>query len=82
VDPPEDQLEKGADGLMYLKDGSRAPVAPNAELASGFLEGSNVNAVEALTELLSLARQYETQVKLMKNVDENSQAAARLLQVS
>ena len=44
--------------------------------------GSNVNAVEALTELLSLARQYETQVKLMKNVDENSQAAARLLQVS
>ena len=82
VDPPEDQLVKGPDGLMYMKDGSRAPVAPRVEVASGFIESSNVNAVEALTELLSLARQYETQVKLMKNVDENSQAAARLLQVS
>ena len=48
----------------------------------GFLEGSNVNAVEALTEMLSLARQYEMQVKLMKTIDENSEAAARLLLIS
>ena len=40
-----------------------------------------VVAVEALTEMLTLARQYEVQVKLMKTVDENAEAAARLLQV-
>jgi flagellar basal-body rod protein FlgF len=64
-----------------MRDGARAPADPTVQVASGFLEGSNVNAVEALTELLGLARQYETQVRLMKTVDENSEAAARLLQI-
>lgn len=82
VDPPAESLQKGEDGLMRLADGTRAPVDPGVQVASGFLEGSNVNAVEALTELLSLARQYETQVRFMKTVDENSQAATRLLQIS
>lgn len=82
VNPPEDQLVKQDDGLVYLKGGGRAPVDPGVQVTAGFLEGSNVNPVEALTELLALARQYETQVRLMKTVDDNSQAAARLLQIS
>ncbi len=82
VNPPPEQLEKREDGLVYLRDGVAAPVDARVGVASGFLEGSNVNAVEALTEMLTLARQYEVQVKLMKTVDENSEAAARLLQIS
>jgi len=81
VNPPEQQLEKRADGLVYTRDGTRAPVDARVSVASGFLEGSNVNTVEALTEMLALARQYEVQVKLMKTVDENTEAAARLLQL-
>jgi flagellar basal-body rod protein FlgF len=82
VNPPEAALHKGEDGLVRYAGGERAPVDARVRVASGFLEGSNVNAVEALTEMLGLARQYETQVRLMKTVDENADAAARLLQVS
>jgi flagellar basal-body rod protein FlgF len=82
VNPPQADLAKLEDGLILYRGGRRAPVDPNVRLASGFLEGSNVNSVEALTEMLSLARQYEMQVKLIKTVDENTEAAARLLQIS
>ena len=82
VNPPAEQLNKGEDGLMRFTGAGRAPVDAGIRVASGFLEGSNVNAVEALTEMMSLARQYEVQVKLMKTVDENSEASARLLQLS
>ena len=82
VNPPEGDLVKREDGLVYYRDGERAPVDARVSVVSGFLEGSNVNAVEALTEMLSLARQYEMQVKLMKTVDEDSAAAARLLQIA
>ena len=82
VNPPIDQIEKGEDGLIRMKNGTRAPVDARVQVNSGFLEGSNVNTVEALTELIGLSRQYETQVRLMKTVDENAEAAARLLQIS
>lgn len=82
VNPPQADLVKLEDGLIVYRGGPRAPVDPNVRLASGFLEGSNVNSVEALTEMLSLARQYEMQVKLIKTVDDNTEAAARLLQIS
>ena len=82
VNPPEQDLMKREDGLVHTRDGTRPPADARVRLVSGFVEGSNVNAVEALTEMLSLARQYEMQVKLMKSVDENTGAAARLLQVS
>lgn len=82
VNPPAQMLEKREDGLVYYLGGERAPVDAGVHVIAGFLEGSNVNAVEAMTEMLSLARQYEMQVKLMKTADENSEAAARLLQIA
>lgn len=82
VNPPAQDLYKGEDGLVRVREGMRVAADPTVRLASGFLEGSNVNAVEAMTEMLGLARQYEVQVKLMRTVDQNSEAAARLLQVS
>lgn len=82
VNPPAPELYKGEDGLVRLRAGAVAPADATVRVASGFLEGSNVNAVEAMTEMLGLARQYEVQVKLMRTVDENSEAAARLLQIS
>ncbi|ARU57103.1 MAG: flagellar basal-body rod protein FlgF [Pseudomonadales bacterium] len=83
VKPDNKTMEKGLDGLMRPKPGVDQPV-PDATvtLESGFLEGSNVNVVDALTQVMSLSRQYELQVKVMRSADENSQAAARLLQNS
>ena len=83
VNPDTDQIEKGLDGLVRVKEGSPpAVIDGNVRLESGFLEGSNVNAVESLTEILSLARQYELHVKVMSTADKNSESAARLLHIS
>ncbi|MBK6631476.1 MAG: flagellar basal-body rod protein FlgF [Betaproteobacteria bacterium] len=79
VNPPEADLVRGADGLFRLRDGSAAPVDPNVSVAAGFLEGSNVNVVDQLVAMISLARQYETQLKLLSTAEQNDRAAAQLL---
>ena len=84
VNPPADALEKGLDGFMRRKpDQALAgpePADATLRVASGFLESSNVNAVEEMIANLQLSRQYEMQVKVMSTANENSQATARLLQ--
>lgn len=83
VNPKADSIEKREDGLIHMKDGAAKPdIDAAVRVEQGFLEGSNVNAVSSLTDMLSLSRQYELQVKLMGQADQNSEAAARLLQFS
>lgn len=82
VDPDPKNMTKSEDGLFRQRDGLNAPIAANVRVIGGFLEGSNVNAVSEFTDILSLSRQYEMQVKFMKTVEENSTSAARLLQMS
>ncbi|KPQ27914.1 MAG: flagellar basal-body rod protein FlgF [Marinobacter excellens HL-55] len=84
VNPPPAALEKGLDGFIRRKadqaiDGPEPPDAA-MRVATGFLESSNVNAVEEMISNLQLSRQYEMQVKVMATAKENSEAAARLLQ--
>lgn len=84
VNPPADSLTKGEDGLMRRKpdaalDGPE-PADAFVSVEPGFLETSNVNAISALIQTLELSRQYEMQVKVMSNADQNGEAAARLLQ--
>ncbi|MBK1874882.1 MULTISPECIES: flagellar basal body rod protein FlgF [Marinobacter] len=84
VNPPSDTLEKGLDGFIRRQAGQEIdggePVDAAMRVASGFLESSNVNAVEEMISNLQLSRQYEMQVKVMRTANENSEAAARLLQ--
>lgn len=82
VNPPLDSLQKSTDGLIRPRD-PQQPLQADAgvKLVSGHLEGSNVNAVNELTSMLSLARQYEMNVKLMKAVEENSETATRMMQM-
>jgi flagellar basal-body rod protein FlgF len=83
VNPDPDTIEKKEDGLLHMKgDTPPAEPDPGIKLETGFLEGSNVNAVSSLTDILSLSRQYELQVKLMSQADQISQQTARLLQFS
>ncbi len=82
VNPPIDNIKKSADGLIRtFGEEEEEPADASVRLVSGFLEGSNVNAVNELTSILSLSRQYEMQVKIMQTVKENSEASARLLQM-
>ena len=63
-----------ADGVVLKNDAS-------VRLRKGFIENSNVNAVEELTSVVSHSRQFEMQVKLMQTVAQMSETQARLLQV-
>jgi flagellar basal-body rod protein FlgF len=79
VNPPEAQLERGNDGLFRLRGGAAAAVDANVKLVSGALEASNVNAVEQMVSMISLARQYDMHMKLLQNAENNSKDAAQLL---
>jgi flagellar basal-body rod protein FlgF len=81
VKPELNQLQKDSDGLMRLSNGGEAPLDASVTVASGTLEGSNVNAVGALVKMIELQRQYEMQVKMMKSADDNSASSARLLRL-
>ncbi len=81
VNPPEAELVRGADGLFRLRDGSAAPADPNVQVAAGYLEGSNVNVVDQLVSMISLSRQFETQLKLLSTAEQNDRLAAQLLAI-
>ncbi len=82
VNPDINQLRKGPNGLFQMKDGSAALPDPDVRVKSGALEGSNVSAVEALTEMIQRSRQYEMQVKMMKTANDLSQRSSSILRVS
>lgn len=79
VKPDNGNLTKGVDGLIRLRNGGRAETDDSVVLASGHLEGSNVNAVEELISTMSLNRTFELQVRLMKAADDQAHSGARLI---
>lgn len=81
IDPEFRQLEKGIDGLMYLRDPSIDPPVANVKVVSGMLEGSNVNMAQALVNMIDLSRQFEMQVKLMREVEQTADATRQLVQL-
>ena len=82
VNPPIDQMTKGNDGLMRLRDGTEAKPDANVTLASGALETSNVNVADALVNMIELSRKFEMQVKMMKTSEELDNASASLMRMS
>jgi flagellar basal-body rod protein FlgF len=82
VKPDLDNLEKLNDNLIYTKDGSVLAANADVHLTQGALEGSNVNTVSALVEMIELARNFELQTKVMKNIDDNSGVSAKLMQMA
>ena len=82
VKPTLDNLEKRVDGLLYLKQGKALEPSADVSLIQGALEGSNVNAIEAMVEMIELARNFELQTKVMKSVNENSGVSAKLMQMA
>jgi len=81
VNPPAGQLEKGKDGLFRTIDGEVQPADGNVTVIRGSLERSNVNAIEGLVKMISLARQYETNIKMMAIAKENDESAAALIRL-
>lgn len=81
VNPPQDNLVKGKDGLFRAADGIRTLPDANVKLVSGVLESSNVNAVEALVNMIALARQFEAQVKMMNVADQAARSSTQMMRL-
>ncbi len=82
VDPPAGNLAKGGDGLFRTRDGAPADASQNVVLVPGALEASNTNAVEAMVSMIGLARQFEMQMKLLQNAENNDRSADQVLLVN
>lgn len=82
VNPAESDLVKGRDGLFRLKSGQPAPADANVVLASNSLESSNVNMVDAMVDMITQARSFDMQTKLLTNAQNNDAKAAQILNIN
>ena len=79
VNPEEAQIQRGDDGYFRLASGQPAEADPAVKVAGGYVEASNVNIVEQMVQMISLARQFETQTRMMTAIDSNAKAADQIL---
>ena len=82
VNPPEENLVRGDDGLFKTKDGTDVDADPAVTVAGGMLENSNVNVVESMVNMINLARSFEMQMKLLQNAENNATKASQILSLS
>ncbi len=82
VNPPLQELTKGEDGLIRMRNGEEAPPDAAVTLATGSLEGSNVSPVEAMVNMIELARTYEAQVRIMNVAKENEAATDQMMRMA
>ncbi len=76
---PEAPMQRGSDGLFRGADGDDLPADATAGVQTEALEGSNVSPVESMVAMISAARQFEQQMKMLQSAQEREQSATRLL---
>ena len=82
VNPPQSDLARGEDGLMHpTRSGTQTEPDANVRVVSGSLEGSNVNVVTAMVEMIEQARNFEMHVKMMSTAEDNDRASTELLKL-
>ena len=84
VNPEQDQLEKNSEGLLKMKgEDAQAVIADSSiTLVSGALESSNVNAIASMVSMIEYSRQYEMQIKMMKEADDNGASSMTVMRLS
>ncbi|HJW10577.1 MAG TPA: flagellar basal-body rod protein FlgF [Albitalea sp.] len=78
---PEGPLQRGTDGLFRADSGDLS-ADPNARVQDGALEGSNVSSVETMVAMITAARQFEAQMKMLQTAEGDEKAAAQLLSMN
>lgn len=72
-------LSKEGDGL-YRNASNATPIdAAGAQVRQGMLEGSNVNPLVEITQLIEISRAYERATKMIENVTELSRRSVERL---
>lgn len=70
VERPDETLEKRGDVAWSLKDAGAVRPAEDALIKQGYLEGSNVNPIRAMVEMIAVQRSYESSQKMILAQDE------------
>ena len=86
-DAEKTPLSRRADGLFEVAGkppGQDIPVAPNSmtSVTPQALEGSNVNAMAVMLQLMDQSRTFETQVKIIKENKTGDEAGSSMLKLS
>jgi flagellar basal-body rod protein FlgF len=82
VNPADADMVRGDDGLFRNKNGQPIAADAGVNLVAGALESSNVNAVNALIDMIDHSRLFDMQVKLMHKADENETSALKLMSLN
>ncbi|TPW01219.1 MAG: flagellar basal-body rod protein FlgF [bacterium] len=72
-------LEKGGDGLYRNASNATAIEAADAQVRQGMLEGSNVNPILEITNLIEIQRAYESVTRMIENTNDLSRRAVERL---
>ena len=72
-------LEKGGDGLYRNASNAAATEAPEAQIRQGMLEGSNVNPILEITNLIEIQRAYESVRRMIENTNDLSRRSVERL---
>ena len=79
VNPPPNQIEKGEDGFFHYADNKYIRYEPYAKVISGSLESSNVQIIEEMLDYLSMAKQFEIQIKSLMSFDNIAARGSELI---
>lgn len=84
VNPPAENLVRGADGLFRLAggEGEAAPPDPAVRMVSGFVEHSNVSPAEAMVAMIANARLFDMQMQVIKEASGNAERGNSILSAS
>jgi len=74
------QATRSTNGLFKLAQGGIAETDPSIQVVGGALEGSNVNAVDQMVQMISANRDFEAQMKIMATVETDADKLAQILQ--
>lgn len=72
-------LTKNEAGLVVARNGQPLEADDSVRVRSGFLEGSNVGAVEEMVATMTINRDFEMQMKLYQAADAMTQTGNRLI---
>ncbi|WP_428775206.1 flagellar basal-body rod protein FlgF [Vibrio sp.] len=79
VNPDMTQVQKQSDALLHSIDGQPFAADQSVQLAPEHIEGSNVSAIDELVSVMSLTRNFEMQVRMMKTAETLAQAGNKLI---
>lgn len=75
------QIAKNVDGTFREVHGGVLPTDPLGAVTPGAIEGSNVNATEALVQMIEASRAWETQIKMITTAKEIDDGGASLMRM-